>query len=267
MSNPRQPNPNPTYPVPALEQGLGLLELVLTSGEAMTQRQIAKRLDKPASTVFRLLACLEGRGYVQRDADTGVYRPTLHLYGLAQLYPAQRRFREVAAGPMRELTETLGESCHLSVLDHGQVRVIANHPSPHAHSLNVRPGSVYPLADASSGKLLLAHIPEDRAWAIVESNATAEQAETLDRAEFMRSLRRLKRDGHCVVPSALTPGVLDVDVYLDCDWLDGGVVLAVPCLKKWSRSEQRDVVLPATRRAGERIAAIFRQSSGAASDV
>ncbi|MEM1108952.1 MAG: IclR family transcriptional regulator [Planctomycetota bacterium] len=253
---------SPAYPVPALEQGLDLLEFVLRNPEAMTQRQIANHLQKPASTAFRLLSCLERRGYLQRDDETGVYRPTLQLYGLAQLHPAHRRFREIAAGPMRELSRELGESCHLSVLDGGQVRIIANQHSPFAHSLDVRPGTVYSVAQASSGRLLLAHMPEDQAWSLYESQEKTGDTEPLGRDELLRELRKLRRAGYCVRPSRLTPGVLDVGLHLDGDWLGAGVVLIIPCLKKWSRNEQRDIVLPAARRAAERISEIVRRSSG-----
>ncbi|MBB6429524.1 IclR family transcriptional regulator [Algisphaera agarilytica] len=255
-------NDKPAYSVPALEHGLDVLELLIASGEDLTQKQVAAATGKPVSTVFRMLNCLEERGYVQRDAELSTYRPTLRLYGLAQPHPAYRRFHDIAQAPMRALSETIGESCHLSVLDDGQVRVMSHQPSPHAHSLAVAPGSVYPLHRTSAGRLMLADMPRQRAEAILDSRVLAKDFSKKQRSEFLADVQRLGKKRYSIAPSPITPGVLDVGVLLACDLLGGRVALMVPCLQKWSKREQQDVLLPAVQDAAERIAAVFNQSKG-----
>lgn len=254
----------PSYSVPALEHGLDVLELLLSQHKPLLQNEIAGRLCKPASTVFRLLACLEQRGYVSRDPVGGSYRPTLRLYGLAQLEPAHRRFCELAFGPMQELSERVGECCHLSVLDEGEVRVIANQRSPHGHSLDVRLGSTYPAHQASSGKLLLSHLPLQRARGILESRGYLAAISLADQRALTRELNKLRRQSWSISPSGLTPGVLDIDVHLSCDWLGSGVVLVVSCLRKWTRTEQRELVLPAAQATGKKIIDLIEKSNGTA---
>lgn len=257
----------PKYQVPALEHGLDLLELMLFSTQSMTQKEIATLAGKPVSTTFRLLNCLERRGYVQRDEQDSTYRPTLKLYGLGKLQPAYERFRHIASAPLRDLSRRIGESCHLSVLDDGMVRILLNQESPHTHSLNVRDGSQYSAVHTLAGKLLLAHLPEGRRRVLLESQDDMSAFTDAQQKEFWKELRALERKDFCVSPSQATPGVLDVDVLISGVWIDGDVVLAVPCLRKWNQREQKRVLLPTVREAAGRIAVIFGQSMGIQNDV
>lgn len=249
--------------VPALENGLDLLELIFANPQALTQKQIATLTQKPASTTFRLLTCLEQRGYLQRGEQDGCYRPTLKLYGLAQLEPAYQRFRDIATTPLRDLSVAIGESCHLSVLDDGRVRVLVNQPSPHTHSLNVLAGSQYSAAHTASGRLLLAHLPEDQCRAILDSRGDITSLNQAEQETLWHQLRQLRRKGWSISPSNLTPGVLDAHVYIPEVWLAGtGAVIAVGCLKKWSQKDQKQILMPAIQIAAEHIATIFQQSHG-----
>ena len=51
---------------PALEEGVDILELLATQQEALNQNDVAQRLGRSVREIFRMLACLEDRGYIQR---------------------------------------------------------------------------------------------------------------------------------------------------------------------------------------------------------
>ncbi|TWT76532.1 DNA-binding transcriptional activator MhpR [Planctomycetes bacterium CA13] len=248
------------YSVPAFDHGLDLMELLLASPESLSQKAIALETGKPVSSVFRLLNCLEQRGYVQRDPGSGEYRPTMRLYSLAQLCPAHQRFRDVASGPMRELAHTVGESCHLSILDGGRVRVIHNQPSPHMHSLNISEETTYAAVQTTAGKLLLAHLPIETRNLWLQSDTDYLEMTAPQRSKVDAQLKSLQRKFELVAPSSPTPGVLDVDILIPRVWLGEDVVLGVPCILKWTQKTQNSVLLPAVRQAVDRLTEIFRKA-------
>ena len=47
------------YPTPALEKGLDILELFAANPEGMTVSEVARRLNRTMSEIFRMLLCLE----------------------------------------------------------------------------------------------------------------------------------------------------------------------------------------------------------------
>ena len=62
----------PNYEVPALEKGLDIIEVLADSPIPLSQIEIARRLEKTVSQVFRMITCLEKRGYIYKDPEAGL---------------------------------------------------------------------------------------------------------------------------------------------------------------------------------------------------
>ena len=113
------------YPTPALEKGLDILELFASTPEGMTISEVARRLNRTMSEIFRMLLCLEQRGYLTQSANKDRYHLTLRLFRLAQEYPPTKRMVTEALPIMHWLAHELRQSCHLGVLDCGHVVILA----------------------------------------------------------------------------------------------------------------------------------------------
>lgn len=149
------------YQVPALEKGLDILEYLAAEGIPATQAQIARALGRGPNELFRMLVCLERRGYVQRDAVSGAYGLTLRLYELSRSHSPYEKLLHAAVPPMQALTEAILESCHLSVLQRGSLLVLAQEESPRPLRLSVQVGGMFPFIHTASGRLLVAHLDDD----------------------------------------------------------------------------------------------------------
>ena len=57
------------YPTPALEKGLDILELFASTPEGLTVSEVARRLDRTVSEIFRMILCLEQRGYLAQSPN------------------------------------------------------------------------------------------------------------------------------------------------------------------------------------------------------
>jgi hypothetical protein len=87
------------YPTPALEKGLDALELLASESEGLTKTEVARRLGRTVSEVFRMLVCLEIRGYIARSGNNDRYSLTLHLFKLAYQHHAARHASNHAIVP------------------------------------------------------------------------------------------------------------------------------------------------------------------------
>src|SRR5436190_23844143 len=89
------------YPTPALEKGLDALELLASESDGLTKTEVARRLGRTVSEVFRMLVCLETRGYIARSAGDDRYSLTLRLLTAAYQHPPIERLTTEAVPIMR----------------------------------------------------------------------------------------------------------------------------------------------------------------------
>ena len=75
-----QPRSSVDTSTPALEKGLDILELFAGEPTGLTKSDVACRLGRTISEIFRILLCLEERGYISRSRDGERFRLTLHLF-------------------------------------------------------------------------------------------------------------------------------------------------------------------------------------------
>ncbi|PYV73264.1 MAG: IclR family transcriptional regulator, partial [Acidobacteria bacterium] len=130
------------YPTPALEKGLDALELLASESEGLTKTEVARRLGRTVSEVFRMLVCLETRGYIARSGNDDRYSLTLHLFKLAHQHPPIERLTTEALPIMRHVTRQIKQSCHLGVLDGDRVVIVAQVNSPLNSGFYVKAGGI-----------------------------------------------------------------------------------------------------------------------------
>ena len=157
---------------PALEKGLDLLEALAGVSHGLSQKQLAERLGRSVSEIFRMLVVLERRGYVARDLKTGEYTLTLRLFRIASQFPPTERLLQAALPIMEPLARSLTLSCHLSVLHGEQFMVIARIEPEWLMGWSVKLGAVFPLTQQyASAKVLAAFQLEARRQELAENIA------------------------------------------------------------------------------------------------
>jgi len=150
----------PEYSAPALEKGLDILELLADQAGGLSQSEIAEETGRSVGQIFRVLSSLERRGYVTRDRQSGLYAFSMKVFDLAHRHPPLRGLISIATPVMRELADRVRQSCNLSVLDAGVVRVIAQVESPADFGFRVRVGATFPVATTATGAVLTADTGE-----------------------------------------------------------------------------------------------------------
>ncbi len=196
------------YPTPALEKGLDILELFASEPAGLTKSEVARRLGRTISEIFRMLLCLEERGYISRSRDGERFRLTLHLFKLAQEYPPTKRMTTEALPIMQKLAHDLNQSCHLGVLDGGHVVIIAQVDSPLSSGFYVKAGAVVDLMLAATGHVILAHQTAD-----VSSRAVqlwCQQNKTRAPRDLAAHLAEIKQRGYEQRASYQVEGVINI---------------------------------------------------------
>jgi DNA-binding IclR family transcriptional regulator len=149
------------YAVPALEKGLDIIELLASVSEALTHSEIAGHLGRTINEVFRMLVCLEQRGYISRIGLDDRYQLTLKLFEIVHHHhPLQRLVTQARPLVQRVASET-GQSCHLAMLNNAEVVVVAQFDAPGNMGFSVRLGANIDLLNTASGHVILAFQSEE----------------------------------------------------------------------------------------------------------
>ena len=230
----------PDYAVPALEKALDILELLADEAGGLSQTAIAEATGRSVGQIFRVLASLERRGYLVRDRQSGLYGLSTLLFDLAHRHPPLRGLITAATLPMRELADETRQSCNLSVLDAGRVRVVAQVESPADFGFRVRVGALFPVGGTATGSVLVAGAPGD---------VRAPLAAECDPGELASATAQ----GHVRRHDALQPGITDLVVPVRGARGETVAALTVPYIATTFSGSREEEVLAAALRAAERI--------------
>jgi DNA-binding IclR family transcriptional regulator len=196
------------YSTPALEKGLDIIELFASTPGGLTVSEAARMLNRTVSEIFRMLLCLEQRGYLLQSENREKYRLTLRLFRLAQEHPPTNSLITESLPLMHGVAHELRQSCHLGVLDGGYVVILTQVDAPESTGLHVKMGSKVELMRAATGHVILAHQSEDlRRYALEE---WARETQRKKPAELDAHLAKIRRRGHETCASFQVKGVVNI---------------------------------------------------------
>lgn len=237
------------YKAPALDKGLDILELLAEQKDGLSRKEIAERLGRSIHELFRMIVCLEERGYIAQDSRNDNIVLSRKLFELGLRHPPNERLIEAAEPILYELSQAIQQGCHITVPSHNSMLVVAKQDSAAKLSLTVRVGMTVPLHNSVSGIVFLAFQPEDR-LADMLARSGAEQAD-IDHASA--SIAQTRRHGYLIQQSRIAQGVTEIAVPIFGHTGRVVATLAIPVLSISGERPKPDEIALAARRAAERI--------------
>ena len=148
-----------TRGVLVLHKALDILENIKDKAAGVKLSDIARGVDMPKATVYRIVATLESRGFLDRAEDGG-YRMARKLFDLQQRHTIEQILNRVAPPKMEELAQSCRETVNLGILDGGEVVVVNTVESPQTIRMTSKVGNRRCVHTTAIGKVLLAALPE-----------------------------------------------------------------------------------------------------------
>lgn len=146
------------YTVPALARGLQLLMQFNRDERELSGAELARRLDLPRASVFRMLQTLEQGGFVERAQDGVSYKLGLAVLRLGFELLASMELTEYGRPVIEELRDRSGYSAHIVVRDAREVVFIAKAAGRSAMFHSIQVGARLPAHATVLGRLLLADL-------------------------------------------------------------------------------------------------------------
>ncbi|PIF40153.1 IclR family transcriptional regulator [Delftia sp. 60] len=146
------------YMVPALERGLRLLQEFGRGNATLGAPELARRLQLPRATIFRMLNTLEAMGFLQRADGSNDYRLGLSVLRLGFEFLSSMDLTELGQPVIARLCGEIRYPCNIVVRDGRSIVYVAKVTPPTPLTSSVRVGTRLPAHATALGRVLLADL-------------------------------------------------------------------------------------------------------------
>ena len=248
----------------AVAKSLRVLEVLQSSGCAMSLHELAGCIQLSKTSTFRLLRTLEASGCVAASG-AGKYQIAPEIHSVVPALWLARLLR-VAAVHMQDVNRNLLETVSMAVLFDNRIEVVAVIESPHIIRMSNVVGNIVPPNASALGKVITAFQDDARREKLLRSYGLwqfTEQTIT-DRSKLAEEFRRICKDGFATDREESVPGGICFGVPVFNIGGEINVALSASSLKMRLRdADHEEAIKCALRDASSKISKDFLASQGA----
>ncbi len=206
------PGPGGRDYVNALARGLEVIKVFTRYTPKMTLSEIAQATGMTRATVRRFLLTLAHDGYVEISGRHFSLRPKILELGFSAL--SSMDLWDVVQPVINDLSQKLNESCFAAVLDGDSVIYVARATPNRRVNVGISIGSRVPAHCVSTGRMLLAALPEDELHRYIETMTLTRFTPntTTSKVQLRGALEEVRRQGWSIVDQELEVGLRSLSV-------------------------------------------------------
>ena len=189
----------PDQLVQSVDRTFDILEILVNSDRGLGVTEISKKLNIHKSTVYRLLATLQYRGYVKQNEE-GKYSIGFKLFELGSSVINDLDLRSEAKPYLRELMDISEETVHLGVLDDNQVVYIDKVESHNTIRMYSKIGRRNHASSTSLGKVILAYSDREVVDKVIREEGLKKLTENtiIDEDKLRKHLVKVRSQGYAI---------------------------------------------------------------------
>lgn len=191
------------YMIQSVSHALDVIEELCKAGGEIGVTELSKRLKLHKNNVFRLLATLELRGYVEQNRETEDYRLGVKALQMGQSYLSQSSLVARGGPILKALSDAIGETVSLAVLQAGNVQFPVSIESKRPVKAAARVAVSFPAKLNAAGRLLTAQLSDTVLADVLSAN-------TVQDAAIKAQLSELRSSGQIIDRGAIEADVVSV---------------------------------------------------------
>jgi DNA-binding IclR family transcriptional regulator len=187
------------YIIQSVSHALDVLEQFCGEADELGVTELSKRLKLHKNNVFRLLATLESRGYIEQNRATENYRLGIRCLQLGQSYVQHMGLLRQARPIMGELVRQVRETSYVAMLRRGGIVPVEVVEADRAVRLTSPLGEALPLHCTAAGKAYLAFEPEEDVRTLLPDSLQKFTDRTpTERQQLQQQLKQISSQGYAV---------------------------------------------------------------------
>jgi IclR family KDG regulon transcriptional repressor len=243
------------YIIQSVAHALDVLEEFKGDAIELGVTELSKKLKLHKNNIFRLLATLEARGYIEQNKSTENYRLGLKSLELGQTFIRQMGLLRQARPTLEKLADRTNETSYLAIMRNQDVVYLDVVEANQTVRVASRVGLRLPAYCTAVGKVLICSESEDEIRKRLPEQLLKRTAKTLtDPKALVDHLKKVAKQGYAVDDEEFEEGVKCVAAPIR-DYT-GNVVAAISISGPAMRMPDKKVaeeLAPAVKEAGEEI--------------
>ena len=244
------------YIIQAVDHALDLLEQFHDDVDELGVTELSKRLKLHKNNVFRLLATLESRGYIEQNKVTENYRLGLKTLELGQTFIKQMGLLRQSRPVLEWLVKECNETTYVAILKEFHIVYLDVVETDLTVRVVPRVGARLPAYCTAAGKIQLAYMTDEE----LENFLPAKELKRFtpntiaDKDELKRHLKSVAEQGYAMDNEELDVGVRCVSAPIR-DYtrrIVGAVSVSGPSMRFDDQRLEKELI-PLVKRAGEEI--------------
>lgn len=198
------------YSIQAVENALNVLEQFEGKKAELGITELSQNLDLHKNNIFRLLATLESRGYIEQNKNNEHYRLGIKSLELGRAFLNHTGLIKVAIKNLEDLCNEVNETVYLSIMKKNQVLFIEDWEAKRALRVASRIGErLSPLCTAT-GKIFLTYAGKEERDTIIKNNEFIKYTEStiLTEEEYRKNLEEVEKVGYAIDDQEKDLGVI-----------------------------------------------------------
>jgi len=187
------------YQVPNVQRTLTILEHLYKNPRGLGLSDIAKELDFPKNSVFRIMNTLLENDYIRRNDLSMKFTLSKKLFYLGY-GSLEDNLTELSLDVMRDLRDIVKETILLSILGFEEALVIEQIPGLNSFRFVADPGAKQSIIASASCKAILAYLkPEVANRYINRAKFIRYTANTIpNREQYLQELKKVREQGYAL---------------------------------------------------------------------
>lgn len=244
------------YIIQSVSHALDLLEEFKGDTDELGVTELSKKLKLHKNNVFRLLATLESRGYIEQNKATENYRLGLKSLELGQTFINQMGLLRQARPVMDNLVDACNETTYVGIVRENYVVYLDVVEAKQTVRVVSRVGARLPIYCTALGKAQLAYESEDEIERLLPAKELKRYTENTitEFPKLMEHLRKVAEQGYAVDNMEFEADVKCVAVPIR-DYtrrVVGGISVSGPASRLSDERIERELV-PLVKKAGAEI--------------
>jgi DNA-binding IclR family transcriptional regulator len=244
------------YVIQAVYHALDLLEQFKDDVDELGVTELSKRLKLHKNNVFRLLATLESRNYIEQNKFTENYRLGLKTLELGQTFIKQMGLLRQARPVLERLVKECNETSYVAILKELQIVYLDVVETDMTVRVVPRVGTQLPAYCTAAGKVQIAYLTDGELENFLPPKGLKRFTPNTvtDRNELRKQLKLIAEQGFAIDDEELDIGVRCIGAPIR-DYtrrIIGAVSISGPCMRLTEERMEKELI-PIVKKAAEEI--------------